>query len=79
MTESSREFLVGCYIFSLDRIPRYVEELTAEWAYHLQNLIPISRGLAQRIDGWGIPFPSIIPQPYTTTLRPPTERGCYIP
>ena len=62
MADPRREYRVGVYIFSLDRIPRHVEERAAEeWAYDLQNHIPISRGLAQRIDDWGIPFPTIIP------------------
>ena len=64
MTDPRREYRVGVYIFSLDRIPRQVEERAAEeWAYDLQNHIPISPGLAQRIDDWGIPFPTSIPHP----------------
>ena len=80
MTEPRREFGVGCYIVSRDRIPRQAEERAAEeWAYDLQNHIHISRGLAQRIDDWGIPFPTIIPPPYPATFRPPTEPARYIP
>ena len=73
MADPRLEYRARCYI-SLDRLPRYVEERTAEeWAYDLQNNIPISRALAQRIDDWGIPFPTIIPHPYPPTL--PTPRG----
>ena len=79
MADQRREFRVGVYIFSLNRIPRHVEERdTEEWAYDLQKHIPITRGLAQRIDDWGIPFPTIIPYPYPPTRRPPTEPARYI-
>ena len=62
MADPRREFRIGCYIFSLDRIPRHIEEMTVEeWAYYLQNHIPISRGLAQVMEGWRIPFPTIMP------------------
>ena len=55
---------MGVYIFSLDRIPRHIEEMAAEqWAYNLQHRIPNSRGLAQVIEGWRIPFPTIMPHP----------------
>ena len=56
----------------------YEERAAEERAYDLQNRIPISRGLAQRIDDWGIPFTTIIPHPYPPTLRPPTEPARYI-
>ena len=79
MADPRREFRVGCYIVSRDRIPRQVEERAAEeWEYDLQNHIRISRGSAQRIDDWGIPFPTIIPTSYPPTLRPPTEPARYI-
>ena len=79
MADLRREYRVGVYVFSLDRIARHVEERAAEeWAYDLQNHIPISRGLAQRIDDWGIPFPTVIPNPYPPTLRPPIEPARYI-
>ena len=79
MTDPRRYYRVGCYILSLDRIPRHEEERAAEeWAFDLQNHIPISRGLAQRINDWGIPFPTVIPSAYPSTLRPPTEPALYI-
>ena len=69
MTDPRREYRVGCYIFSLDNIPRYVENRAAEqWAHYVKNRIPISRGLAQNIDDWGIPFPTMVPHPYSQTL-----------
>ena len=80
MADPRREFRVGCYIFSLDRIPRHIEEMAAEeWAYNLGNRIPISRGLAQLIERWRIPFPSIMPHPFPTTLRPPREPARFNP
>ena len=80
MADPRREFRVGVYIFSLDRIPRHIEEMAAEeWAYNLQNRIPNSRGLAQVIEGWRIPFPTIIPHPFPTTLRPPREPAQFYP
>ena len=79
MTDPRREFRVGCYIFSLDRITRHVEELAPEeWAYDLQNHSPISRGLGERSDDSGIPFLTIIPYPYPPTIRPPREPARYI-
>ena len=79
MADPRREYRVEVYIFSIDRIPRHVEERAAEeWAYDLQKHIPISSGLAQRIDDWGIPFPTIITHLYPPTLRPPTEPARYI-
>ena len=68
MTDARRDFRVGCYIFSLDRIPRQVEE----------NRIPICRGLAQRIEEWGILFSTIIPHPHPPTLSRPSEQARYI-
>ena len=80
MADPRREFRVGCYIFSLDRIPQHIEEMAAEeWAYDLQNHIPIFRGLAQVSEGWRIPFPIIMPHPYPPTLRPPREPAQYSP
>ena len=78
MADRRREFRAGCYIFSLDRSPRQVEERAAEeWAFDQQNRIAISRGFAQRVDAWGIPFPTIIPNPYKPTLRPASEPSQY--
>ena len=80
MTDPRREFRVESYLFSLGRIPRNGEEREAEvWADDLQNRIPISHGLGQRKNDWGIPFPIIIPHPYPPTLRAPTEPARYIP
>ena len=78
MADRCREFRVGCYIFSLDRIPTHEERAAEELAYDLQNHIPISSGWAQGIDDWGIPFPTIMPDPYPPTLRPPIEPAQYI-
>ena len=78
MTDPPREYRVVCYI-SLDRIPRHVEERAAEvWTYAPQNRIPISRGLAQSIEDWGIQFQTIITHPYTPTLLTPRPPAIYI-
>ena len=80
MADPRRDVRLGCFIVSLDRIPSHFEEMAAEeWAYDLQNRIPISRRLAKRIEDWRIMFPASIPHTYPPTLRPPREPAQYIP
>ena len=68
MTDPRSEFRVGCYIFSLHCIPRQGKE----------NRIPISPELAQRIEEWGIQFPTNIAHPCPPTLPHPSEQARYI-